>query len=88
VEERLEEIKKANIEKFVINLRDELHQLWDECYYSEQQRNAFTPLHSTNFNEELLAEHEETQARRMKEYNTPSMPTYSERWPQRQEVWN
>jgi hypothetical protein len=41
--ERLEELKKANIEKFVINLRDELHQLWDECYYSEQQRCLFIP---------------------------------------------
>ena len=41
--ERLEEVKKANIEKFVTNLRDELHQLWDECYYSEQQRYRDTP---------------------------------------------
>ncbi len=38
--ERLEEIKKANIEKFVITLRDELHSLWDDCYFSEQQRSV------------------------------------------------
>ena len=38
--ERLEELKKANIEKFVTNLRDELHQLWDECYFSEKQRSV------------------------------------------------
>jgi hypothetical protein len=37
---RLEEIKKANIEKFVTNLRNELHRLWDDCYYSEKQRSV------------------------------------------------
>ena len=39
--ERLEEIKKANIEKFVNNLRNELHCLWDKCFYSADQRNNF-----------------------------------------------
>ena len=38
---RLEEIKKANIEKFVNNLRNELHALWDQCFYSPEQRNNF-----------------------------------------------
>ena len=38
---RLEEIKKANIEKFVNNLRNELHCLWDKCFYSPDQRNNF-----------------------------------------------
>lgn len=84
--ERLEEIKKANIEKFVINLRDELHRLWDECYYSEQQRNAFTPLHSTNFTEELLEAHE-AEARRMKDFYSLHGDLFR-KVAQRQEVWN
>jgi len=56
--DRLEEIKKANIEKFVNNLRNELHKLWDACIYSPGQRNAFQPLHSINFTESLLELHE------------------------------
>ena len=38
---RLEEIKKANIEKFVNTLRNELHGIWDDCFYSPDQRNMF-----------------------------------------------
>ena len=47
--DRLEKIKSANIEKFIINIRDELNQLWDECYYSEAQRLVYfitSPLSS------------------------------------------
>jgi len=43
--DRLKEIKTANIEQFIINLRDELHGIWDNCYYSPEQRNAFEALH-------------------------------------------
>merc|ERR1719342_527095 len=57
--DRLEEIKKANIEQFIINLRDELHGIWDDCYYSPDQRNDFEPLHSVDFTEDLLEKHEE-----------------------------
>ena len=56
--DRLEEIKKANLEKFVITLRNELHSLWDDCFYSPEQRNQFQPLHSIEFTEELLDLHE------------------------------
>ena len=38
--ERLEIIKKENIEQFIINLRDELHSLWEQCYYSSDQINS------------------------------------------------
>merc|ERR1719483_1125108 len=64
---RLEEIKKANIEKFVNNPRNELHPLWDQCFYSPEQRNNFSPLHCINFTEELLEEHE-AEAERLKTY--------------------
>jgi len=56
--QRLDDIKKANIERFVNNLRNELHSLWDLCFYSAGQRDSFQPLHSTNFNENLLELHE------------------------------
>jgi len=43
--DRLKEIKTANIEQFIINLRDELHGIWDDCYYSPEQRISFEALH-------------------------------------------
>ncbi len=35
---RLEELKRANVEKFITNIRAELELLWEQCYYSEAQR--------------------------------------------------
>jgi len=84
--DRLEEIKKANIEQFIINLRDELHGIWDDCYYSPEQRNSFEALHSVNFTEELLEKHEEEVAV-MKDYFEQHKELFS-RVAQRQEVWN
>jgi len=83
---RLEEIKKANIEKFVNNLRNELHCLWDRCFYSPDQRNNFSPLHCIEFTEELLEEHEE-EAKRLKIYLDENKDLF-DRVAMRQEVWN
>jgi len=84
--ERLEEIKKANIEKFIINLRNELHDLWDKCFYSKKQRDDFLPLHSIDFNEELLDQHE-AEVERMKEYHSQHKDLFL-RVSQREEVWS
>ena len=46
---RLEEIKRANIEKFIINIRDELNVLWDDCFYSEEQRLDQPSFYSPSF---------------------------------------
>jgi len=83
---RLEEIRKANIEKFVINLRNELHCLWDKCFYSEDQRTKFSPLLCSEFTEELLEEHEE-EAKRLKKYLDENKELF-DRVAMRQEVWN
>jgi len=83
---RLEEIKKANIEKFVNTLRNELHKLWDDCFYSPEQRNRFSPLHSIDFTEELLEEHE-AEAARVKKYLHDNRELFN-KVAQRQEVWN
>merc|ERR1719419_648035 len=84
--DRLEEIKKANIEQFIINLRDELHGIWDDCYYSPDQRNDFEPLHSVDFTEDLLEKHEEEVAS-MKLYYEQHKELFT-RVAQRQEVWS
>jgi len=83
---RLEEIKKANIEKFVNNLRNELHCLWDKCFYSPDQRNNFSPLHCIEFTEELLEEHE-AEAQRLKLYLDENKELF-DKVAMRQEVWN
>jgi len=64
---RLEEIRRANIEKFIWNIRKELDLLWDKCYYSEGQRNTFLPLHSTDYSEDVLKAHED-EVNRLKHY--------------------
>ena len=51
-------MKKANIESFINNLRNELHAIWDECFYSAKQRESFQALHSIDFTEDLLEQHE------------------------------
>lgn len=84
--ERLEEIKKANIEKFVNNLRNELHCLWDKCFYSADQRNNFSPLHCIDFTEELLEEHE-AEAEKLKNYLNENKELF-EKVAMRQQVWS
>merc|ERR1719481_2479916 len=84
--DRLEEIKKANIEKFVNTLRNELHKLWDECFYTPEQRNVFSPLHSIDFTEELLEEHE-AEVTKTKKYLNDNKELFN-KVAQRQEVWN
>jgi len=84
--DRLEEIKKANLEKFVITLRNELHSLWDDCFYSPEQRNQFQPLHSIEFTEELLDLHE-AEVAKLQGYLDQHKDLFA-KVAQRQEVWN
>lgn len=55
---RLEEMKLANIQKLTERTRSEIATLWDNCYYSKDQRHAFSPAYDENYTEELLEEHE------------------------------
>jgi len=84
--ERLEELKRANIEGFIINIRNELHKLWDDCYYSNDQKNAFTPIHSTDFTEDLLEVHE-AEAKKLKEHYELHKDLYF-RVSKRAEIWS
>ena len=84
--DRLEEIKKENIEQFIINLRNELHGLWEQCFYSSEQINAFVPLHSIDFSENLLELHE-AEVERLKVHYEENRELFT-KVSQRQEVWN
>merc|ERR1719445_19297 len=84
--DRLEELKKANIEQFIINLRNELNDLWDRCFYSENQKNAFEGLHSIDFTEDLLESHE-AELGKMKEYLELNRELFI-KVEKRQEIWS
>ncbi|XP_065353031.1 protein regulator of cytokinesis 1-like isoform X2 [Cloeon dipterum] len=55
---RCEELKKQNLERFTLRMRDELLGLWEQCHMSEEERAAFEPFRSLDFTEELLELHE------------------------------
>ena len=82
----MEEIKKANIEQFIVNLRNELNEIWDKCFYSENQKNQFKALHSIDFTEELLEKHE-AELDRMKEYLELNKELFV-KVERRQEIWS
>ncbi|XP_016408696.1 protein regulator of cytokinesis 1-like isoform X1 [Sinocyclocheilus rhinocerous] len=56
--QRLEELKKKNIERVIHTIRSEIVKFWEKCYYSPEHRQAFTPYHSDDLDEEVLREHE------------------------------
>ncbi|XP_066525953.1 protein regulator of cytokinesis 1a isoform X2 [Hoplias malabaricus] len=66
--ERLEELKMKNIRSVVETIRAEIALLWEKCFYSLEQRQAFTPYYIDDFNEELLALHEQEEQRLKQRY--------------------
>lgn len=44
--QRLEDLKKKNIERVIRTIRSEIVKFWEKCYYSLEQRQAFTPYYS------------------------------------------
>ncbi|XP_060770354.1 protein regulator of cytokinesis 1a isoform X2 [Neoarius graeffei] len=66
--ERLEELKMNNIQTVIESLRAEIEILWEKCFYSLDQRQAFTAHHSDNFTEELLTMHEQEKQKLKQQY--------------------
>ncbi|XP_062275648.1 protein regulator of cytokinesis 1b [Scomber scombrus] len=56
--QRLEELKLMNIHNFTDATRSEIAVFWEKCFFSIDQRQAFSPYFSEDFTEELLALHE------------------------------
>ena len=44
--DRLEELKMQNMKKVIEAIRVELAQYWDQCFYSQEQRQAFAPYYT------------------------------------------
>lgn len=47
--QRLEELKLLNIHNFTDAIRSEIAVLWEKCFFSRDQRQAFTPYFSGEF---------------------------------------
>uniref|UniRef100_A0A674NWP9 Protein regulator of cytokinesis 1b n=1 Tax=Takifugu rubripes TaxID=31033 RepID=A0A674NWP9_TAKRU len=61
--QRLEELKLLNIHNVTDAIRSEIAVLWEKCFFSTEQRQAFTPY----FSEELLSQHD-AEIQRMKQH--------------------
>lgn len=64
---RLEELKLQNIRNVVNGIRKELSSYWDKCFFSNAQRQMFTPYYNDNCTEEILQLHE-NEVYKMKQY--------------------
>ncbi|XP_073398372.1 protein regulator of cytokinesis 1-like isoform X2 [Dendrobates tinctorius] len=56
---RLEELKMANIKQVILNIRKELKDYWDKCFYTLEQTKTFAPYYCDDFTEDLLSQHDE-----------------------------
>lgn len=56
--DRLEELKMQNMKKVIEAIRVELVQYWDQCFYSQEQRQAFAPFYAEDYTENLLQLHD------------------------------
>uniref|UniRef100_A0A673WPJ5 Protein regulator of cytokinesis 1b n=1 Tax=Salmo trutta TaxID=8032 RepID=A0A673WPJ5_SALTR len=55
---RLMELKRLNMRNVTEAIRSEIAVLWEKCFFSSDQQQAFVPYFSNDFTEELLGLHE------------------------------
>ncbi|KAG2185070.1 hypothetical protein INT43_000983 [Umbelopsis isabellina] len=56
--QRLNVIKEERMEEFIRRAREELKSLWDQLYYSDEQRQKFKPAYTESTADETLEAHE------------------------------
>ncbi|KAK7176107.1 hypothetical protein R3I93_000383 [Phoxinus phoxinus] len=66
--QRLEELKLKNMQNVTEAIRKEIAVLWDKCFYSADQRQAFVPYYVDDFSEELLSLHDAENVRLKRYY--------------------
>ncbi|XP_044516081.1 protein regulator of cytokinesis 1-like [Gracilinanus agilis] len=64
---RLEELRIQNLKKVIELIRKELARYWRKCFYSQEQREAFTPYYDEDYTETLLQLHD-TEVVQLKHY--------------------
>ncbi|KAM6125418.1 protein regulator of cytokinesis 1 [Phoenicopterus ruber ruber] len=65
--DRLEELKLQNMKSVIQAIRTELADYWDKCFYSQEQREAFSPYYDEDYTETLLELHD-AEVGKMKSY--------------------
>ncbi|XP_071352721.1 protein regulator of cytokinesis 1-like isoform X2 [Trachinotus anak] len=65
--QRLEVLKMQSMKSVIEAIRAEIALLWESCFYSQEQQQAFVPYHDDDFTEELLNLHE-AEVRTLKKY--------------------
>ncbi|KAM6942943.1 protein regulator of cytokinesis 1b isoform 1-T1 [Xenentodon cancila] len=65
--QRLEMLKMLNIRNVTEAIRSEISVFWEKCFLSTDQRQAFAPYFSEDFDEELLALHD-AEIQRLKQH--------------------
>ncbi|KAG0265049.1 hypothetical protein DFQ27_000844 [Actinomortierella ambigua] len=60
---RLHNLKKLRLEEFIAEERYKIGELWDQLYYSTEQREAFEPMFTEDLTDELLELHEQEVSR-------------------------
>uniref|UniRef100_A0A673C9G8 Protein regulator of cytokinesis 1-like n=1 Tax=Sphaeramia orbicularis TaxID=375764 RepID=A0A673C9G8_9TELE len=65
--QRLEVLKIQSMKSVTEAIRAEIALLWERCFYSQEQCQAFVPYHEDNFTEELLNLHE-AEVKALKKY--------------------
>lgn len=83
--DELEVLKSEKMEQFIQATRQDLVELWDKCYYSQNQRDKFAPFFDTNYNDELLSVHEK-EVERLKNYHEANRDLF-QKVAKRQDLW-
>ncbi|XP_059679582.1 protein regulator of cytokinesis 1 isoform X1 [Gavia stellata] len=65
--DRLEELKLQNMKSVIQAIRTELADYWDKCFYSQEQREGFSPYYDEDYTETLLELHD-AEVGKMKSY--------------------
>ncbi|KAI9303606.1 microtubule associated protein-domain-containing protein [Cunninghamella echinulata] len=56
--ERMLKLKSERVQDFILDARNELENLWNQLYFSREERNSFTVFESDDYNDIILEKHE------------------------------
>ncbi|CAO3630141.1 unnamed protein product [Cunninghamella blakesleeana] len=56
--DRMLKLKSERVQDFILDARNELEKLWNQLYFSREERNVFTAFESDDYNDIVLEEHE------------------------------
>lgn len=65
----LEEEKKTKLKGIILNMREELRNIWDKLYYGQNQRDEFIHFYTEDFSEDNCTRHEGEIEKLNKYYN-------------------